>query len=78
MNEWKSLVSCAFIVDGDFDIDTICKINNEIEQIVYKYMLENNINKCERTFMSNQVKDMIDEYDKYMEKVYEFYDEEIK
>jgi hypothetical protein len=67
MKSWKQLITCAFIIDGDFEIEEIGKINNEIEDIIKLHMLKNNITKCERTFMSHQVKDMINDYQKYLE-----------
>jgi hypothetical protein len=67
MKEWKQLITCAFIIDGDFEIEEMAQINNEIEQIIFQYMLEKGLNKCERTFMSHQVKNMIDDYLKYLE-----------
>ena len=69
MNDWKELISCAFIIHGEFSIDVRTKINNEIEEVIKKHMLENNISTCDRTFMGNQVVTMIEEFEKYLENI---------
>ena len=65
--EWKELITCAFIIDGEFPLEVKGKIYNEIEEVVKKHMMEHKISRCDRTFMSNQVPNMIEEYEKYLE-----------
>lgn len=64
--EWKELITCAFVIDGEFDLEVKCKIYNEIEEVIKKHMMEHKIRRCDRTLMSNQVPSMIEEYEKFL------------
>lgn len=58
----KTLVTCCFILDGDLAIDEGDELKQEIEEVVKKYCYKNNISKYERTFLSDNVVDMITEF----------------
>ncbi len=60
--EDKTLITCCFILDGDLDIDESHEIKQEIEEVVKKYCYKNKISKYERTFLSDNVVDMITEF----------------
>lgn len=60
-SDFKYLITCAFIIDGFFDIETREKINSEIEDVIFKHMREQEFTTCERTFNSDQVIQMIKE-----------------